>query len=456
MKRITAALLIGVAIAAGTLAGVVVSTLKSDRMANGVTIAGVDVTGLTKSDARDRISPMIKGLRSRPLVLRIQGRELQASLPRLGMSPNIEATTNAAFAIGRKGNWLQQFIARAFRNTGGRDVGVNIEFDLDRLDGALDDIGRRVGHRHKDARLRMEHGALVIDPEQPGVKIDVSKAATDIVLAASVMGTQSRPIDLSFTTDKPEVTAKDLRTVDGVLSSYTTRFPAWKRDRTHNIILAAKSLDGTLLKPGELFSFNKLVGPRLKKLGYRDAPIFVNGELEPGTGGGICQVSSTAYNTALLSNFKIVQRDHHAGPVTYVPKGRDATVVYGARDLKFRNTTSSPVYISTTVSGSHVSVTFYGATAEKKDVRIYSSGGKMLGHTTVIVKDYKLKPGARVVQREGRNGYSVRTYRVVMNNGTQVRRELISSDVYRPLSTKIATGQEVVKSSRVAPAGEAD
>ena len=144
---------------------------------------------------------------------------------------------------------------------------------------------------------------------------------------------------------QPAVSEEALKEIDGELGHYTTHFGGTGANRGSNIAIAAGRIDGTLLAPNEVFSYNKIVGPRIASAGFKDAPVILKGELVPGIGGGICQVSSTLYNAALLSNLKIVRRSHHAFPVHYLPAGRDATVVDGSIDFQFQNNTDSPIYI---------------------------------------------------------------------------------------------------------------
>ena len=117
------------------------------------------------------------------------------------------------------------------------------------------------------------------------------------------------------------MTNDDVKPLTAVLGSYTTNFDASNANRTHNIELASTKISGTLVKPGEVFSFNDVVGERTAEAGYDDAPVIIDGKLVPGIGGGICQVSSTLFNTALLSGMNIIERTPHFEPVSYIPAG---------------------------------------------------------------------------------------------------------------------------------------
>lgn len=131
-------------------------------------------------------------------------------------------------------------------------------------------------------------------------------------------------------------------------------------NRTTNLILAAKAINGTIIRPGEVFSFNKIVGERTAEKGYKPAAIYVAGETQDGIGGGICQVASTIYYAALLADLEIVERAEHRYLVEYVPPGMDATIYWGSLDFKFRNNTDYPIRIDASVSGGQVHVKLIG------------------------------------------------------------------------------------------------
>lgn len=129
-------------------------------------------------------------------------------------------------------------------------------------------------------------------------------------------------------------------------------------NRTKNMAIAAKEISGTIIQPGKTFSFNRVVGPRTASKGYRNAPIFSGGGVEDGIGGGICQVASTMFNTALYANVGILERHQHSQRVSYVPLGRDAAIYGTVEDFRFKNTTKYPIKIYMTVSGGKITCTF--------------------------------------------------------------------------------------------------
>src|SRR5205085_12487523 len=159
--------------------------------------------------------------------------------------------------------------------------------------------------------------------------------------------------------------------------------------------------------PGDIFSYNETVGPRVPSAGFREAPVIIHGELQSGTGGGICQVSSTLYNAALLADLTIVRRSHHAFPVHYLPAGRDATVVDGALDFKFKNSLKYPIAIDAKVVKRRVVFNLYGHPDDQRQVEIASSGVSRIGAGFKTVSDSHLPAGRRIVAKKAQDGRKV-------------------------------------------------
>ncbi len=153
--------------------------------------------------------------------------------------------------------------------------------------------------------------------------------------------------ELAFTVTSPEVPTSALVDVDPslVLSEYETDFATRGGPRVENIALAARLLDGSVMAPGEVWSFNRTVGKRTLERGFVDAPVIVQDELEPGVGGGVCQVASTLFAASVLGAVDIVRRRSHSRPTGYTPLGLDAAVIDGELDLQLRNPYPVPLIV---------------------------------------------------------------------------------------------------------------
>ncbi len=188
--------------------------------------------------------------------------------------------------------------------------------------------------------------AIVVPVKWNPTTVDTSSVGSSVY--EGVVDGYGKPIKLKLTVKEP-----------GPIAQYTTYFDASIINRSENIRLAAKALDGKLLAPGERFSFNKTVGQRTVEAGYKEAMIIVGKTYVPGLGGGICQVSSTLYNVAVLAQLEILERHHHSLPVNYVPPGQDATVNFPYFDFRFRNITDTYLLIRSFVEGNSLTSQIY-------------------------------------------------------------------------------------------------
>ena len=193
----------------------------------------------------------------------------------------------------------------------------------------------------------------------------------------------------------------------------------------------------------EVFSYNKVVGKRTVEEGYKDAKIYVDGGVQDGLAGGICQISSTLYNAVLLANLEVVERRNHTFTTSYLPAGKDATVVYGAIDFQFKNSRQYPIKLEASVKNGIAEFKIHGMEEEKEyEVRILPVRTASIPYSTTYEEDPTLMPGQEKVVQAGHAGYKVTTYKEVRYNGQIVSKDVISSDTYSPMRTikKVAPG----------------
>ncbi|HWD40356.1 MAG TPA: VanW family protein [Fimbriimonas sp.] len=209
---------------------------------------------------------------------------------------------------------------------------------------------------------------------------------------------------------------------EGIAASYTTPLGGRNRSQRHNALLALHSLDGAVVKTGEEFSFNKRVGTFSRDQGYRRAPVSYNGQLIDDWGGGVCQASTTLYNTALLAGMQITERHHHEFCPSYVPPGRDAAVAYSSIDLRFRNPYPFPMRIHSFIDHDRIRIDFISAHPLPVRPEVIQQVNEVQEPATFVLG----RPGrAARVRNSGKEGCDVSVYRI-----TDGRRELISSDEY--------------------------
>lgn len=241
----------------------------------------------------------------------------------------------------------------------------------------------------------------------------------------------------------PSKTINDLgeEAFPDLIATYTTRYDASNYNRSNNLAIAAKKINGTILMPGEIFSYNKVVGARTIEAGYKEAGAYAGGGVVQSVGGGICQISSTIYNTALLANLEIVDRSNHQFQTSYVSASRDATVSWGSLDFKFKNTRSYPIKIETSAKNGIAKVSFYGIKEETEyEVIIQPQILSYIPYTVKYIEDSTLEQGKEIVEQAGYNGCKSEAYRILKLNGKVVSKTLLSRDTYDPMQRIVRRG----------------
>lgn len=447
----------------------------NDNIASGIYIKNVDVSNLSKDEAKEKISSYINENLPENIALKHNDYETSIPLSSLNLSFDIDSTVDSAYSIGKNENILKnsfQAIKTMFTHT---NIEPSYSIDLEQLETSLKDISSKLPDTVKESGYYIEGKNLIITPGSEGNIVNVSQMVSyiknglanltlkDRVLdIATVVEQPSKinidkiyeeiykdPVDAYYTQEPyavfpsengmdfaisldeakamleepkdeyviplkilyPNVTTNMIGTeaFPDLLSTYSTKYSTRDKDRTTNLQLAANKINGTVLMPGEIFSYNQVVGERTIAAGYKEAPIYVSGEVVDGLGGGICQITSTLYNAVLYANLGIVSRSNHQFVPSYVTASRDATVVYGAIDFKFKNTRDYPIKITCSVSNGIATFNIYGLRGDN---------------------EYDVEISSRVTGTTANAIYS-EAYRILKQNGQVVKSELLSRDTYK-------------------------
>lgn len=414
--------------------------------ARGVTLADGELSGLTRAEADTAVRAVMHKQAAHRLTLQAGSATTPTTPAALGVTPDFDATLAAAYAVGRDGT-LAQRITQAYdaHFTGVRVTPV-YTLNEAQMHTVLKGFAARINREPTNASGQWDGAAqrLVITPELPGARLDIpasTKILRQEVLQAMNAGASAPATAMLPYREKiPRIRAAQLEPIDAVLATYSTAYRSSSRNRAKNVELAAAPINGYVLLPGDEFSFNNIVGPRTAADGFLEAPVIMNGQLQPGMGGGICQVSTTLYNAALLANMSITKRSHHSLPVAYAPPGLDATVAFGAIDFRFANAMQTPVIIEAQAQRRMLTVRLLGK-GPAPTVRLVRSNIRQLPGRTVTKHDPALPAGTRVVESAGTSGKAVTVTRVV-GEGQREKREVISKDRYlgEPRIIRVGTG----------------
>ncbi|MGQ9557716.1 MAG: VanW family protein [Desulfurispora sp.] len=413
----------------------------ADRIVPGVRVMGEDFAGLTRPQALARLLARERELLARPLVFRHGQHNWPVEPRELGVRLQAGAMVEQALRVGHEGNLWDRYLVQRRVAREGVEIAPRLSFDESRLQQKLDEIGREIAEPPQDASFRVRSDDTIeIIPGRSGKRIDRERVLADLQKELQE-GYTNRPIELVLVEAPPRVTTAQVESygLNGLLASFTTRFDAAQADRSYNIRIAAAALDNLLLPPGGTSSFNQVVGPRSSEAGYKNAKVIVGNEFVEGLGGGVCQVSSTLYNAALLAGLEIVRRSNHSLPVSYVPPGRDATVTYGYIDFVFRNSTPHHVLVKTFTGSGSLTVKIYGNRQYRKQISVRTRVLEVFPPQVVYEQDPTLPRGVQKVKQEGQPGYRVAAERVIYENG-QTRVEPLPGSLYRPMNKIVLVG----------------
>ena len=512
-KKHTKAIVITICILVFVLIIGVLSTIfaliniNSDKIISGISILGIDVSGLTQDEANTKIAENLNSRLETNLVFNHNGILYNVLPSQLECSYDITKAVNEAYSCGRNGNiFVNNF---DILNTLINKVNINVDFSynndlyesvVSQMNANFEDgikqssytidgnnliiTSGKAGNVIKSEELRnliidkltsvdynTDSIEVPVEEVQPdGIDIDkihseIYKEATDayyttdpyavypsssgldfdisIDEAKQMVSTPQDTYTIPLKTLYPNVTTNEIgrEAFPDLLATYSTSYASSNANRSTNIALAASKINGTVLMPGEEFSFNGTVGKRTASAGFKTATVYSNGQVTTDYGGGICQVSSTLYNSVLRANLEITNRVNHTFTVGYVPIGLDATVSWGAPDFKFKNSRNYPVKIVATTSNKRLTISVYGLKEDVEyEVELVSYKTGTVPYSTVYTTDSSLGKGKTKVVQSGSNGATSVAYKILKLNGQEVSRTLLSKDTYSPHNQIIARG----------------
>ena len=404
-----------------------------------------EIGGLKRNEACYTLQPIIEEMLSSPVQIRY-GRLQWDIVPRdiLGAALDVEELANDAYTICRRGSLLFRIRERFFLFRNDYQLPANLKLGENALNAFYSQLQEKIERMPRDAsllqdRVILSQDGIIINQEQ------LSKEIENTIIANADHADTSytlKTIYLPVHYQKPELSTAKILAEIGVfemISSYETSLNGKQENSIYNIEKAAEELNGTIVKPGEVFSFNRLIGRADKEEGYKESIIIVNGQFVNGYGGGVCQVSTTLYNAALLADLPIRERYNHSiyGEATsYVPQGRDAAVFYGYKDLKFSNSLDHQIVIFSEFTSDFLTISIWGEKKLDKEVMVITQDLKTYDYDIIEIKQDSSQKAVQDILQEGIPGYTVKTYRVVKDSTGEII-ELISEDRYASVPRKV-------------------
>lgn len=482
-----------------------VINLWNEKIINGVQIAQIDISKMTKEQAKTTLEEIYSKKEENEIYLKYGEFESTTTYEALEVQYKIEEALEQAHEIGRKGNLLIDNFAILKSWIKGIQIDLDVSIDREMLNQVVENINNSVDGVVVQPDYYQEGDKLIITSGKPGLKVEenqlyeklykIVKGETqeqtieipmimaqpdqinieqihqevykevknayytqnpftiypesdgidfDVENAKTLLVEQKEEYEIPLIITKPAKTTREIGTeaFPDLLATFSTKYQASNVNRTTNLRLAANKINGTVLLPGDVFSYNKTVGERTIAAGFKEAAIFNAGRVENGLGGGICQISTTLYDAVVMANLDITERRNHQFVTSYVPAGKDATVVWGAQDFKFKNTRKYPIRITASVQGGTATVQIWGLKEEVEyDITIETKKTATIKYTTQYIQDPSLPAGQQKIVQEGSNGRKVEAYKVTRLNGEVISTTLLSKDTYNAMKKIVHVGK---------------
>ncbi|MBP3929569.1 MAG: VanW family protein [Peptostreptococcaceae bacterium] len=377
----------------------------NEQISENIYIEGINVSGMTMDEAKKNIDNKYI---YKPLKIKYEDKVFTINSSDIDFKYNTDEVVKEAYNYNKTNSYFEN-IKRFIELKKGNSKQFNILalYNENKLNNFVESISKEINRDVVNAKLYIsDSGAMSKKYSQVGKEVDTSK--TIDLIKQALDKKDFTEVNLVVKEIQPTTSTEMINKVNSVLATHTTNYKTSSEGRAYNIVKASNSTSDILLMPGEEFSYNSLTGTRSKANGYKEAPVIVNGKLEDGIGGGVCQVSTTIYNAALYSGLDITQVKNHSLPSKYADMGKDATVVNGYIDLKFKNPYDYPIYIKNTIHNGNITSTIYGSSLNKNNIKIRTE---------------KSQSGDKDI---------VKTYRETINSsGNIINTEFIATSVYK-------------------------
>lgn len=418
------------------------------KILDNVTVEKLSVAGLSVEEAEKAVTNYINNnTKKSKIILKCEDVERPIRAGKIDIDYDVKKAAEDAYNVGRTGNVFSKYfkLHEILEDKEGKNIKIKKQLSEDAAKSAVLRVEKKFNRKPVNARIKVrKNDKVVIVKEKNGIKVKEDDSIKKLVaFVADDWDLKDASLTIDAETDKPKYTSEDFKDMTDVLGKCTTEYDWGYTGRRKNIENGADKIDGSIVKPGKVFSVYKAVAPFTPKNGYYLAGTYQGDEVVDDYGGGICQVATTLYNAAIKSELKIKERHNHGMTIHYVPLSFDAAISGQDEDLKFENNLDHPIYIKghTTDSGT---ISFYiiGKETRPKNRKIEFTS-KTLSVSppgSKEIKDKTLTEGTRVVERYGVTGYSAELWKTIYVDGKKKKSYKFNSSYYNSVSQVVRVG----------------
>lgn len=427
-------------------AGLTAHAKEEPVVQKGISVEGMDMSGMTKSQARAAIEGYVYELLEQKDLIHLQYEDVAEQAPTAAVLGGQWINTNLPEELvlpGNAGHVVDRYKARKDLEANPVDYKVELAFDEALISAYIDKAFKEYDQPVKNLSLVRKEEAFEIVEGETGYEVDLEASAKEVAQYLSTEWDRGQIfLPLTIAVVEPKGTAEELEQVGDLLGSFTTSFKGGSAAKVTNISNGARLINGITMYPGEEFSFDAYAAPYTISNGYAVGQAYESGRLVDSVGGGICQVSSTLYNTILRAELEVTMRYNHSMIVGYVPISSDATLAESSgKDLRFCNNLEAPIYIEAYVTKEHtLVVNIYGKETrpENRTVEYVSETLEVINPGPDVINVNGTMPVGQIQVSSAYTGYKAKLWKVVKVDGVEESRELVNTSNYRAVA-RVAT-----------------
>lgn len=409
------------------------------KIHKGIKIEKVDVSNLSKEEALKKVKIATdEKIENKKINFYYDDNELVVPLKDFGYKLVLSEATNRAYNFGRSDNIFKNYIDVLSALIFKQNIVAKSDYDETKRNNVIEKLGNEIYKKPVDAKAIINDDKTIkIADSEIGRYLDLDE--TKNLLKLDILNQDK--IELPVYKTEPKIYSNFFDGIDKVLGDFSTDYSSSIKNRKENIKIASSKFNNLKLNPGDEISFNDVVGEITEETGFKSATVIVGGEYESGIGGGICQVSTTLYNSLILSDLEIIERHNHSRPINYVDLGTDAAVASGYKDLKFKNNTKNPILILAEADGEKLDFKVLGNSSDRDyEVKILAERLGVVSPDVKTIYSASIPEGETVVRESGKKGYSYKTYKEIIKNGEVLEKKEISNSYYVPKDKVLVVG----------------